>query len=384
MCKRKESAGPTLCDIFFPRFIVLLVVLLAGCVDEPWVKDYVSQELEPLKAERLKPLEEGLAETRGELQSLRKEVEEIRGGFKPPESLGRILQENREELEGLREHIKMVDARLTALESEVQGLAKEKAELEIPPETILEPTTEQLQEEVPEETRPSGAQAQVSPPLEGNHTALANELRRLRARIDDVSGRIEHIDKQYQQYHGEVGNLRVDIMNEIDTLNDRISVLDEKILDLKDTQKAILAEMAERSQRDIGSIGQRLRELIRKLPGKRAGGEEVRKEEVPKEEAPKGRELKGEVPREVQKKEPQAKEPQGGEVQGKGVQGNLEPLEQKLRELIKKLPGKGVEEEEVRKEEVLKEEAQSKEIPEEGVQSKEVQSGKAQGEKVQN
>ncbi|MFQ5862996.1 MAG: hypothetical protein ACE5IC_07715 [Candidatus Brocadiales bacterium] len=231
---------------------------MVGCVDEQWVKDYVGQELEPVRAERLKPLEEGLAETREELQSLRRQVEEIGVGLKTPESLEQVLEENRDEQQRLREDLDEMDTRFTALESTVQALAGGVPVLETAPEAVPEP--------MPEEVRPPGVEAQVPQSLEERLAALANELRKLRARINDVSRHIEHVDEQYQQYHKGVGVLRVDIMGEIDTLNKKVSALDDKISDLKDTQRGILAEMAEQSQKDVETLEQKLRGLIEGLP----------------------------------------------------------------------------------------------------------------------
>ncbi|MFQ5957414.1 MAG: hypothetical protein ACE5KK_06555 [Candidatus Brocadiales bacterium] len=230
------------------------MVSTVGCVDEQWVKDYVGQELEPVSTERLKPLEEGLAETQGELQSLRKEVEEMGVGSRALGPLEQILEENREELQWLREDVDEVDTRLTAMESTVESLAEGGI--------VIEPAPAVAAEEI----RSPDVEAQVSRPLEESLTALADELKKLRARINDVSRHIVHVDEQYQQYHKEVGGLRMDIMDEVDTLNEKISAFDKKLSDLKDTQRGIRAEMAEQSQRDVESLEQKLRGLITGVP----------------------------------------------------------------------------------------------------------------------
>lgn len=242
-----------------------IMVSTVGCgVDQQWVKNYVGQELEPLKEDRYKPLEDNLAETRVAVESLQKEIEELKTvekveekgvGFEALESIEQTLEENAEVLQWVQEDLDEMYTRLTALESTVQ-IPPEGEDVSVPP---LKPA--------PEKVHPPAVEVPVTQPLGGeDFITLSEELKKLRSRVNEVSRHIEHVDQQYQEYHKDVGGLRVDIMNDINALDGKIAVLDEKMSGLKDTQKVILAELAELSQRDVESLEQKLRGLIGDLP----------------------------------------------------------------------------------------------------------------------
>ncbi len=260
MPKKRGRVGPVLWCISYPY--IVMVTLAAGCVDQQWVKDYVGQELESVKTERLESLEDGLAETEVGLKSLREEVKGLGVGLETSESLEQTLEENKEELLWLREDIDEMDTRLIELESTVQILPEAMPLTDTAPEAVGTTVPETALEEV----RPPGVEVKLSQPLEANLTNLADELGKLRELIGDVSRHIEHVDQRYQQYHKEVSGLRLDIMNDIDTLDKRITALNDRISELKDTQRAIRAEMAELPQRDAESLEQRLRGLLKDLP----------------------------------------------------------------------------------------------------------------------
>ncbi|MEE9515115.1 MAG: hypothetical protein V3V54_03700 [Candidatus Brocadiales bacterium] len=245
--------------------VLWLYIMLstAGCVNEQWVKEYVRQELGPLRTDSYKPLEDDLAGVKEELKSLRKEVEEMGAGLKTHESLELALKENKEELLWLRENADVMETRLSALEHTVEIPGQGPAVTETVPEAAQEPSPEP--ESAQEEARPLDIDVPESQPLEGL-TALAEELKKLHKKTSDVSWRIEHIDTQYQQYHKEVGELRVDIMNDIDTLNKGMLALDVKMSALMNTQKVLFEQIAEQSQWDVESLEQKLRGLIKGLP----------------------------------------------------------------------------------------------------------------------
>ncbi len=246
--------------------VLWLYIMLstAGCVNEQWVKEYVRQELGPLRTDSYKPLEDDLAGVKEELKSLRKEVEEMGAGLKTHESLELALKENKEELLWLRENADVMETRLSALEHTAETPGQGPAVTEAVPEAAQEPSPEP--ESAQEEVRPPDIGVLETQPLEENLTALADELKKLRKKVSDVSWRIEHIDTQYQQYHREVGELRVDIMNDIDTLNKGMMALDVKMSALMNTQKVLFEQIAEQSQWDVESLEQKLHELIKGLP----------------------------------------------------------------------------------------------------------------------
>lgn len=265
--------------------LLCIMALTGGCgVDEQWVKSYVGQELEPLREDRYRPLEDSLAETRAEVASLQKEVEEMKKaaeaagtveegveekveekaeekveegtpGSMALESVEQILKEHTEELRWLQEDLDDMYTRLTALES--------AAQIPLESEDVLRPTPKS----VPAEVRPTTVETPVTQPLKGeNLTALAEELKKLRSTLNEVSKHVEHVDQKYQEYHRDIGLLRVDLTNDIDALEGKIAVLDEKVSALKDAQRAMLAEMAKLPQRDVESLEQKLRGLIESLP----------------------------------------------------------------------------------------------------------------------
>lgn len=258
-------------DILYKTAAVLiLMVALAGCgADKQWVKDYVGQELKPPEEDRLKLLEASLTETSAEVRLLRQQVAEIIEGAEAGEEttdplasitavLEQALEENREELLWLSEDVDEVDVRLAAVEDAVQILMKDREGEGTAPEPALQPA--------PEETGRPDVEPQVSKSVDGNLMALAQEVEGLRAIIRDVSRLVEHVDRQYQQYHKDVGDLRVDLTNNIDILEKMMGVLRDRMSVLEDTQRATLAEIAELPQKDVELLEERLRELIEELP----------------------------------------------------------------------------------------------------------------------
>ena len=239
-------------------FCQCITALTAGCgVDEKWVKSYVGQELEPLKEGQYKPLEDSLAQTRAQLELLQKEEEEVKKavGSKTLESTEQILKEHTEELRWLQEDLDGMHTRLTALESAVQ--------IPVGGEDVLRP----MPRSTPAEVRPLVVEAPVTQPLKSEDPAvLAEELRKLHSRVNEVSRQIEHVDQKYQEDHKYVGGLRVAVMNDIDALEGKITVLDEKVSALKDTQREMLAEMGKQPQKDVESLEQKFRGLIENLP----------------------------------------------------------------------------------------------------------------------
>lgn len=259
MPELKGRTGRVLCYVFS----LYIMLSTAGCVDEQWVKGYVRQELGPLKTDSYKLLEDDLAGIKEELKSLRKEVEEMGAGLKTHESLDLALEENKEELLWLSENADVTETRLSALEHTAETPGQGPAVTETVPEAAQEPSPEP--ESAQEEARPPEIDVPESQPLEGL-AALAEELKKLHKKTSDVSWRIEHIDTQYQQYHKEVGELRVDLMNDIDTLNKGMLALDVKMSALMNTQKVLFEQIAEQSQWDVESLEQKLRGLIKGLP----------------------------------------------------------------------------------------------------------------------
>ncbi|MCP4365357.1 MAG: hypothetical protein GY800_08685 [Planctomycetes bacterium] len=254
--------------------MLILTVALAGCgADKQWVKDYVGQELKPLEEDRLKLLEASLTETSAEVKLLRQQVAEIIEGAEAEEEttdplasitvvLEQALEENREELLWLREDIDEVDVRLAAVEDAVLTLAEGWEVREAPPVTAPGPALQPA----PEETGRPDVEPQVSKPVDVDLVTLAQEVGKLRAIIRDVSRLVEHVEQQYQQYRKEVGDLRVGLTNNIDTLEKGMGVLGDRMSVLEDTQRATLAEIAELPQKDVELLEERLRELIEELP----------------------------------------------------------------------------------------------------------------------
>ncbi len=224
-----------------------IMTLTAGCVDEPWVKEYVKQESGPIKTEQYKALEDNLREAEVELGSLHKETEE-----------------NTEQLKRQQEAVDTMEAKLSALEHTLEILGTQRATTATEPEVAGEPTAEVAQQEV----RSPGLEVQESKLPEESPITLAEQLVKLQAKTDTVSRRIEHVDNQYQQYNKELGGLKIDMMNEMDTLNEKMTAQENKITALKDTQKAIFAQIAEQSQWDVEALEQKLQELIEGLPEK--------------------------------------------------------------------------------------------------------------------
>jgi hypothetical protein len=261
-------------DILYKTAAVLiLMVALAGCgADKQWVKDYVGQELKPPEEDRLKLLEASLAETSAEVKLLRQqvaEIEEAEAGEETTDPLAsstavleQALEENREELLWLREDIDEVDVRLTAVEDAVQTLAEDWEIGEAPPVTAPRPALQP----VPEETGRPDVEPLASQPVDVDLVTLAQEVEKLRAIMREVSRLVEHVDRQYQQYHKDVGDLRVDLTNNIDMLEKMMGVLGDRMSVLEDTQRATLAEIAELPQKDVELLEERLRELIEELP----------------------------------------------------------------------------------------------------------------------
>jgi DNA repair exonuclease SbcCD ATPase subunit len=259
-------------DILYKTAAVLiLMVALAGCgADKQWVKDYVGQELKPLEEDRLKLLEASLTETRAEVELLHQQVVEIEGAEEETTDplasitvvLEQALEENREELLWLREDVDEVDVRLAAVEDAMQIPTEDREVREAPQATAPGPALQP----VPEETGPVGVEPLASQPVAVDLVTLAQEVEKLRAIIRDVSRLVEHVDRQYQQYHKEVGDLRVGLTNNIDMLEKGMGVLGDRMSVLEDTQRATLAEIAELPQKDVELLEERLRGLIKELP----------------------------------------------------------------------------------------------------------------------
>ncbi len=262
-------------DILYKTAAALtLMVALAGCgADKQWVKDYVGQELKPREEDRLKLLEASLTETSAEVKLLRQQVAEIEVAEAEEEEttdrlasitvvLEQALDENREELLWLGEDIDEVDARLAEVEDAVQIMTEDWEVREIPLATAPGPALQPA----PEEAGPPGVEPLASQPVAADLVTLAQEVEKLRAIIRDVSRLVEHVDQQYQQYHKEVGDLRVGLTNNIDTLEKGMGVLGDRMSVLEDTQRATLAEIAELPQKDVELLEERLRDLIKELP----------------------------------------------------------------------------------------------------------------------
>ncbi|MGR3295577.1 MAG: hypothetical protein ACUZ8A_05065, partial [Candidatus Bathyanammoxibius sp.] len=172
--------------------------------------------------------------------------------------LEQALEENREELLWLSEDVDVVDVRLAAVEDAVQILMEDWEGEGTAPEPALQPALE--------ETGRPDVEPQVSESVDGNLMELGSEVEGLRTIIRDVSRLVEHVDRQYQQYHKDVGDLRVDLTNNIDILEKMMGVLRDRMSVLEDTQRATLAEIAELPQKDVELLEERLRELIEELP----------------------------------------------------------------------------------------------------------------------
>lgn len=269
MYKAKGVTHPFSWRIFRKNAAVLiLTITLAGCgADRQWVKDYVGQELEPMRQgqDRVKPLEVSLTGTRAEVELLRERVasiEETRARDETPESLEQVMAENAEELLWLQEDIDEMDARLADVEYAVRTLAGDRGVGEIVPETAPGPVLQPAQKEA----GPPGVEPQASQPIDGDLLTLSREVEKLRAIISDVSRLVGHVDRQYQQYHKEVGGLSVDLTNDMDTLEKRMGALENRMSGLEDAQRAVLAEITELPQKDVELLEERLRELIEELP----------------------------------------------------------------------------------------------------------------------